>query len=71
MVIFQFLGLLAEGFVFTYLGLTFFSYHDFMWSPELIFAEGIIILTGRALGTFGLIGFLKLCGYEKNNKDKI
>lgn len=70
-VIFQFLGLLAEGFVFTYLGLTFFSYSDFMWSPELILAEGIIILIGRGLGTFGLIGFLKLFGYEKENKEKI
>jgi NhaP-type Na+/H+ or K+/H+ antiporter len=31
-VIFEFLGLLATGFVFSYLGLTFFFYQDFMWS---------------------------------------
>ena len=70
-VIFQFVGFIAEGFVFSYLGLTFFSYKDFMWSWELIYVEGIIILIGRFLGTFGLIGFLKIFGYEKNNKRKI
>ena len=70
-VIFQFVGFIAEGFVFSYLGLTFFSYKDFMWSWELIYVEGIIILIGRFLGTFGLLGFLKLFGYEKNDKRKI
>jgi len=70
-VIFQFIGFLAEGFVFSYLGLTFFSYKEFMWSMELIYVEFVIILIGRGLGTFGLIGLLKSCGYEKNNKRKI
>ena len=42
-----------------------------MWSWELIYVEGIIILIGRFLGTFGLIGFLKIFGYEKDNKRKI
>lgn len=63
---------MAEGFVFAYLGLTFFSYKTLMWSMDLIVVEFIVILTGRFLGTFGLIGVLKLCcKYEKNNKNAI
>ena len=42
-----------------------------MWSWELICVEGVIILIGRFLGTFGLIGFLKLFGYEKENRRKV
>ena len=42
-----------------------------MWSMELIYVEFVIILIGRGLGTFGLIGLLKTCGYEANNKRKI
>ena len=70
-VIFSFLGFLAECFVFSYLGLTFFSYKSFEWSVELIIVEMIVILIGRGLGTFGLIGLLKCCGYEKNNPKRI
>ena len=70
-VIFKFLGFLAESFVFSYLGLTFFSYKSFEWSTELIVVEMLVILIGRGLGTFGLIGLLKLCNYEKGNAKKI
>ena len=63
-VVFKFLGFLAESFVFSYLGLTFFSYKSFEWSYELIVVEMCVILIGRGLGTFGLIGLLKLCKYE-------
>ena len=70
-VIFKFLGFLAECFVFSYLGLTFFSYKSFEWSTELIVLEFCVILIGRFLGTFGLIGLLKLCGYEKHDAKKI
>lgn len=70
-VIFKFLGFLAECFVFSYLGLTFFSYKTYDWSTELIIVEFVIILIGRALGTFGLVGLLKCFGYEKNNARKI
>ena len=62
---------MAEGFVFSYIGLTFFSYKHFEWSYELIVAEGVIILIGRFLGTFGLIGFLKIFKYENENKRKV
>ena len=34
---------------------------------ELIYAEAIIIMTGRLLGTLGLIGLLKLCKYEQDH----
>lgn len=70
-VIFKFLGFLAECFVFSYLGLTFFSYKAFEWSSELILVELVVILIGRGLGTFGLFGILKLFGYEKENAKKI
>jgi len=70
-VIFKFLGFLAESFVFSYLGLTFFSYKYLEWSYELIIVEMCVILIGRGLGTFGLIGLLKLCKYEKHNPKKI
>lgn len=66
-VVFQFLGFMAEGFVFSYLGLTFFSYQTMPWSPQLFFLEMGVILFGRMLGTMGLIGLLKLCGYEKDH----
>ncbi len=70
-VIFKFLGFLAECFVFSYLGLTFFSYKSYEWSSELILVEFCVILIGRFLGTFGLFGLLKLCGYESQNAKKI
>ena len=70
-VIFKFLGFLAESFVFSYLGLTFFSYKSYEWSYELIIVEMVVILIGRALGTFGLISLLKICNYEKHNPKKI
>lgn len=71
MVIFQFLGFLAEGFVFSYLGLTFFAYRNNVWSYELIILEMVIILIGRGMGTFGLIGLLKCCKYDKNQAHPI
>lgn len=70
-VVFKFLGFLAESFVFSYLGLTFFSYKSFNWSYDLIVIEMVVILIGRGLGTFGLFGLLKLCNYEKDNPRKI
>ena len=69
--IFKFLGVFSECFVFSYLGLTFFSYKSFEWSSELIIVELFVILIGRGLGTFGLFGLLKCCGYEKDSAKKI
>jgi len=64
-IVFQFLGYLVEAFVFAYLGLTFFSYGSFKWSPELFVCELAIIIVGRGLGTFGLIGLMRgCCGYR-------
>ena len=70
-VIFSFLGSMAECFVFSYLGLTFFSYKSYEWSSELIIVELFVIVIGRLISTFGLIGLLKLCGYEKDNPKKV
>lgn len=41
------------------------------WSTELILVELCVVLVGRFLATFGLIGLLKLCKYEKTNPKKI
>ena len=42
-----------------------------MWSSDLILIEFGIILVGRGMGSLGLVGLLKLCGYEKDKKNKI
>lgn len=61
---FQLLGYANEAFVFVYLGLTFFSYGEFKWSPQLFVFELLIIIVGRFFGTIGLMYFLKLCGMQ-------
>ena len=69
---FQFLGFAAEAFVFSYLGLTFYSYRFLPWSWELFTIELVIIVLGRAFATIGLLTFLKLaCCYERDNPAKI
>lgn len=70
-VTFSFIAFLAEGFVFSYLGLTFFSYRHFAWSWHLICVLLFAILVGRACGSMGLIGALKICGYEKGNPNAL
>jgi len=68
--VFHFLGYIVEAFVFSYLGLTFFSYFDEVWSPDLIMVELAIIVVGRGLGTVGLVGVLRCCGYATNTSIK-
>ena len=41
------------------------------WSYELIIVEMCVVLVGRFLATFGLIGLLKLCKYENGNAKRI
>jgi sodium/hydrogen exchanger 8 len=62
--VFQFLGFAAEAFIFSYLGLTFFSYNKLKWSPQLFLAELLIIMIGRSFGTFGLVGLFKMLGID-------
>lgn len=66
-VVFQFLGFIAEAFVFSYLGLTFFSYRYLPFSTSLITIELLVLMFCRALSSMGLVGLLKLCGYEKDH----
>ena len=69
--IFEFLGLLAQGFVFSYLGLTFFFYKNFQWSVQLIVAEMVICIIARCTAVFGMLGIMKACGYERDNPNKL
>ena len=65
--VFEFLGYAAEAFVFGYLGLTFFSYFELRWSPELFLVELVIILVGRGIGVFFTIAMLSCCcGYRSH-----
>lgn len=69
--IFSFLAFLAEGFVFSYLGLTFFSYKNYPWSYQLILVMMLAILIGRFIGSIGLIYTLKICCYERDDPNKM
>lgn len=63
--VFEFLGYASEAFVFAYLGLTFFSYFELKWSPQLFVVELIVIVIGRFCGVFLTIGlFSCCCGYK-------
>ena len=70
-IVFAFLGFIAEGFIFSYLGLTFFSYTYMPFSISFICVMFGIVIIGRGAATVGLIGLLKLCGYEKNNPNRL
>jgi NhaP-type Na+/H+ or K+/H+ antiporter len=56
---FSFIGLAFEAFVFAYLGLTFFSYHTYNWSTELILILGVSTITARFLTTICLVKFME------------
>lgn len=62
--VFQTLGLLMQGFIFSYLGISFFSFASLDWSPSLIGVMLGIVIVGRMGGTVGLIGLLRMCGYK-------
>ena len=62
--VFQTLGLLMQAFIFSYLGVSFFSFASLDWSPALILVMFGIVIIGRMGGTVGLIGLLRFCGYE-------
>jgi NhaP-type Na+/H+ or K+/H+ antiporter len=63
-IVFQFLGYAVEAFVFSYLGLTFFSYGKLTWSFDLFLVELVILIVGRFIGTSGLMFFLSFFGYR-------
>jgi hypothetical protein len=69
--VFQFLGNAVQGFIFAYLGLTFFAYSDFQWSSSLFsYMLGIVII-GRFVGTLGLVKFLDtFCNYQSGVSTK-
>jgi len=62
--VFQTVGALMTAFIFSYLGISFFSFAGLDWSPSLICVMFGIVIVGRMGGTVGLIGLLRLCGYH-------
>jgi NhaP-type Na+/H+ or K+/H+ antiporter len=68
---FDFMAFIAEGFVFAYLGLTFYSYREQPWSWGLIGIVLLAILFGRGCGVFLLMGVLKMFGYEKKDEERL
>ena len=66
-VVFQFLGFIAEGFVFCYLGLTFFSYRTMPFSISLVLVLMGTVVACRFMAVVGFISCLKLCKYESNH----
>lgn len=57
--------------MFSYLGLTFFSYNTQPWSFDLITLMLGIVIFGRAIATIGLYSLIRLCGYEKNSPNPL
>ena len=70
-VVFQFLGFIAEGFVFCYLGLTFFSYRTMPFSISLVFILMGVVVFCRFVATIGLVSLLKLCKYESKHHNPL
>jgi NhaP-type Na+/H+ or K+/H+ antiporter len=50
---------MVEGFIFSYIGLTFWSYRQYRWSIELILGQFVILILGRAAGTIGVFYLTK------------
>ena len=50
-----------QGFIFAYLGLTFFAYRDFYWSISLSACMMPIVIVGRFTGTLVLVKLLDFC----------
>ena len=69
--VFQFLGFIAEGFVFCYLGLTFFSYRTMPFSISLVFILMAVVVLCRFVATIGLVSLLKLCKYESKHPNPL
>ena len=62
--VFQTIGLLMTAFIFSYLGVSYFSFASNDWSWHLIAVEFGICVVGRFGGTMGLVGLLRLLGYQ-------
>ena len=51
----------VQGFIFAYLGLTFFAYREYPWSLSLSACMLPIVIIGRFAGTLVLVKILDLC----------
>ena len=70
-IVVTFFGFIAEGFIFSYVGLTFFSYRQMPFSISFVCVMFVIVIIGRGMATMGLIALLKLCGYEKGHRSPL
>lgn len=61
---------MAEGFVFAYIGLTFFSYKTFNWSPDLIIAMAVIVLLGSFVALMGSACFSYTCCSARKREER-
>jgi NhaP-type Na+/H+ or K+/H+ antiporter len=67
---FQVIAYAVEAFVFGYLGITFFSYISLDWSWQLFIGMLIICVSGRFIGTIGIVKILELFGYKSGIRFK-
>lgn len=59
--VFETISRAMEGFIFAYLGLTFFAYQEFMWSISLSACMVPIVIIGRFFSTVVLVKTLDTC----------
>ncbi len=62
---FELLNFLAENFVFSYMGLSLFTYRNHQWVPGFIVVSFIAIFAGRVLNIYILSFFLNLGRSQK------
>jgi sodium/hydrogen exchanger-like protein 6/7 len=59
--LFELINFLAENFVFSYMGLSLFTYKNHQWVPGFIAVSFIAIFAGRVINIYILSFFLNLC----------
>lgn len=62
--------MIAQGFVYAYLGLTFsfYGHGGYWWSPEFLIAELIIIFLCRGVAVPCTVGLFNCCGFKKDDE---
>lgn len=63
--IFELLNFLAENFVFSYMGLSLFTFRNHQWVPGFVVISFVAIFAGRVMNIYILSFFLNLGRTEK------